>query len=613
MSALANHLWQSTLFALALTTIFTHIWQSTLFAAVAALVAFALRKNRAQVRYCVWLSASLKFAVPFSMFITLGSHIPWQPSARPQVSSAMLQIARPLQAIPVFFPALQQTTPAPGPVPMLMLAIWLIGFLLVLLRWARSWLRVRSAVLSAVPLSWETPIPAVETSALMEPGVFGIFRPVLVLPKGITRKLKTEHLQAILAHELCHVRRRDNLAAAAHMLMEALFWFHPLVWWIGARIVAERERACDEDVLRLGNQPEVYAESILKVCQFYLESPLVCVAGVTGADLKHRVARIMAQQISGRLSVKQKLLVGVVTVTAVAFPLTVGLLEDAQPPVRTAFEVASVRRMPPAGSAQTPTPSFEVASIKPTKPGSEGVMLRIKPGAQFTATNVTLKMLMEEAYDVKDSQISATPPWFDSEHYDVDAKPDEAVGAALDKLPPDQRHDQMMRMIQGLLEDRFKLTLDHQSKDLPIYALTLAKGGSKLKPSAFKPSDKPQNFAPPGPSGAPPPGGIWINGPGKVTSTGIQMKVFATVLSRVGDLGRVVVDKTGLEGPYDFSLQWTPDNAGPNQSAAAEAMPEGANASLFTAIQEQLGLKLEAQKAPMPYLVIKHVEKPSDN
>jgi uncharacterized protein (TIGR03435 family) len=91
------------------------------------------------------------------------------------------------------------------------------------------------------------------------------------------------------------------------------------------------------------------------------------------------------------------------------------------------------------------------------------------------------------------------------------------------------------------------------------------------------------------------------------------MKVFVTVLSRVGDLGRVVVDKTGLEGLYDFSLQWTPDNAGPNQSAAGEAVPEGANASLFTAIQEQLGLKLEAQKATMPFLVIKHMEKPSDN
>jgi len=267
----------------------------------------------------------------------------------------------------------------------------------------------------------------------------------------------------------------------------------------------------------------------------------------------------------------------------------------------------------PQHLSQAATPTFEVASIKPTKPGSEGVMLRIKPGAQFTANNVTLKMLMEEAYDVKDSQISGTPSWFDSENYDVDAKPDEAVGAGLDKLPPDQRHDQMMRMIQGLLEDRFKLTLDHQSKDLPIYALTLAKGGSKLKPSAFKPSDKPQNLPPPGPSGAPPPGGIWINGPGKVTSTGIQLKVFATVLSRVGDLGRVVVDKTGLEGLYDFSLQWKPDNAAPNQQAAGEAVPEGANASLFTAIQEQLGLKLEAQKAPMPFLVIKHVEKPSDN
>ena len=119
--------------------------------------------------------------------------------------------------------------------------------------------------------------------------MFGIFRPVLLLPEGITDRLSPAQLQAVLAHELCHVRRRDNLAAAIHMFVEALFWFHPLVWWIKARLIEEQERACDEEVLRLGGDPQVYAESILKICEFYLTSPLICVSGITGSNLKKRI------------------------------------------------------------------------------------------------------------------------------------------------------------------------------------------------------------------------------------------------------------------------------------------------------------------------------------
>jgi beta-lactamase regulating signal transducer with metallopeptidase domain len=121
---------------------------------------------------------------------------------------------------------------------------------------------------------------------MREPGVFGIFRPVMLLPAGIVERLTPEQLLAILLHEANHMRRRDNLTAFLHMLVEAVFWFHPRVWWIGARLVDERERACDEEVLRLGSEPHTYAEGILNICKLCVESPSACGSGVTGANLK---------------------------------------------------------------------------------------------------------------------------------------------------------------------------------------------------------------------------------------------------------------------------------------------------------------------------------------
>ena len=110
------------------------------------------------------------------------------------------------------------------------------------------------AVRRAAPLPLALPVPVKSSNTMIAPGVFGIFRPVLVMPEGIADRLPPAQLDAIIAHELCHVRHRDNLAAAIHMFVEAIFWFHPLVWWLGARIVEERERACVEEVLQLGDE-----------------------------------------------------------------------------------------------------------------------------------------------------------------------------------------------------------------------------------------------------------------------------------------------------------------------------------------------------------------------
>ena len=190
----------------------------------------------------------------------------------------------------------------------------------------------------------------------MEPGVFGIVRPVLIWPERLSERLDEEQMEAILAHEMTHLRRRDNLAAAIHMLVEILFWFHPMVWWMERRMVEERERDCDEAVLRLGSSPEAYAEGLLKACRFCVEAPLACVSGITGADLSRRVRAIMALHLGRHLGLKGKLLLALAAAMAIAGPVTFGVVSAAQTSSTqsTADPSGRQRRTSPAtGKAQS--------------------------------------------------------------------------------------------------------------------------------------------------------------------------------------------------------------------------------------------------------------------
>ncbi len=317
----------------------THIWQSTLFAGAAGLLTLLLRRNRARTRYWVWFIGLVKFLVPFAVLVSFGSHLTmpqWTPKA-PALARAMAQtMTRPAISFvmgDVALPALAATPAASGntsdPVPTILLGIWACGFVAIASFWVRRWMRVRADVrlaskLPASKLQIGIGIPVVSSPALCEPGVFGVFRPVLTLPDGMAEHLSKAEWEAILAHEMCHVRCHDNLTAVIYMVVESLFWFHPLVWWIGTRLVAERERACDEEVLRLGSEPKIYAEGILKVCELYLQSPLECVAGVTGSNLRERIRGIMTHRGTIRMSIAKKLLLVAAGVIAVTLPIVVG-------------------------------------------------------------------------------------------------------------------------------------------------------------------------------------------------------------------------------------------------------------------------------------------------
>jgi hypothetical protein len=187
------------------------------------------------------------------------------------------------------------------------------------------WFEIERALwLSTKVTGIDFPARVRATTRQFEPGVVGIFLPILLLPAGIEARLTSEQMRAVLSHERCHLRWRDNFTAWLHMWVEMLFWFFPPVWWIGARMIEERERACDEQVTREGHAPASYAEGILAVCEHYIASRLPCVAGVSGADLRERIENILKNAATLKLDWTRKLALGAMSCCAVAVPLAAG-------------------------------------------------------------------------------------------------------------------------------------------------------------------------------------------------------------------------------------------------------------------------------------------------
>jgi bla regulator protein BlaR1 len=408
-----------------------HVWQSTMFALLAGGLSLILRRQRARIRYWVWFWASVKFLIPFSWLIVLGSRIGWFHSPASGAAGRLY----------VAIQVMGEATPAGilsglGRVAPTLVAVWMMGFLVVVGVWCVHWSRMSVAVRNARPLregrevealrrmeqTLMTKSPLLATPARsgapvragiscgrfelrqsrvsVEPGVFGILRPVLIWPEGISERLSDAQLEAILAHEVQHVRRRDNLTSAMHMIVEAVFWFHPLVWWLGSRLVEERERACDEDVLELGSERRVYAEGILKVCEFCLASPLACMAGVAGGDLRKRMVSIMTERTLQKLDFGKKLLLSVAGVAAVAGPIMFGVLHAA--PGRAEPVVAEEpQKSPPDEVSQKEMQGMVVKKVPPEYPEAAK-----KAGIQG---EVKLKATIGKAGDVEHLEVVSGP------------------------------------------------------------------------------------------------------------------------------------------------------------------------------------------------------------
>lgn len=575
------------------TALLNHLLQSTVFGGVAALVALALRGHRARVRHAVWMAASVKFLVPFALLGALGSHLA-KPAVRPEAPPATWAI---MAGAPQPFTAPSAIDPGPWTPPQaihghvsadaFLLGVWLCGFLALACRWLFRWSRMH-AVLRAARLLETGVLPVMLTSAALEPGVFGIFRPVLLLPAGICERLSPEQLAAVRAHEECHVRRRDNLSATTHMLVEAIFWFYPLVWWLGQRLVEERERACDEALLEAGCDAEAYAEGIVRVCRFYAESRLVCVSGMAGGDLRRRVTAIMSGTVFPNLHLLQKVSLAAVGAVAVALPLAAGMTAAARV------------QATPQGK-----PQFEVVSVRLGDPHPTRGFLGGVRGSEWQAENASLQQLIDDAYEL---------PW--SQHNRIEGIPhplDQTLFTIEATIPEGTTRLQIPLMLQAMLEDRFHLVMHQMTREMPAVTLAVALGGFKLKPDPECGMETAAAEA--GLRGCGAMNQVFSGDTVTLTGHGVAWQTLVNYLAIYAQ-EIPVLDRTGLTGSYDFKLSWRSTSLRGAPRSEWDNIKQENSSDFEAALMKQLGLTLNLSrptKQPVPIWMIDHVSMPTPN
>jgi uncharacterized protein (TIGR03435 family) len=440
------------------------------------------------------------------------------------------------------------------------------------------------------------------------PMTAGVIRPVLVLPRD-ARQWAPAALRDAIVHELEHIRRADWLMLCLARVACALYWFHPLVWMCWRRLRLNAEHACDDAVLA-GAAPEDYADQLVTLAERLASHRTESVLAMAGRnDLAARVTAVLDGSrrrgpagfhwisIAGVAAVL--LIAGIAPLRAVAVPQA-SAHSDGH---RAAFEVASVRRN---------IQSFGImgGDCRGVEGGgtdnSGGGIAAMARAAGFTPVapgrcrfaRATLKELIAYAYAIPPRELERMvvggPGWIDGDRFDVEAKSETLVPVA-----------EMRLMLQQMLADRFKLRLHREPRQQQGYALVIAPGGPKLQEA----------------TGTEPRTGMATIGGGPVTAWKTTMPMLAKYLSL--RLGRPVDDQTGLRGIFNFSLSWTPGdderprfgslNVPPEIRERLQSNADQSGTSVFTAVQEQLGLRLVSRQVPGEILVVDAADPPTEN
>jgi uncharacterized protein (TIGR03435 family) len=479
--------------------------------------------------------------------------------------------------------------------------VWLAGAIVFWVRLAGGWVvatRMRSMLVRRAPPEWQSILIALGTrigvsrpvqllvSALVPvPNVVGWLRPVVLVPVGAIGGLPAEHLEALLLHELAHIRRHDYLINMLQNIAEAMLFYHPAIWWVSAHIRSERELCCDDIAVSVSGDALRYAHALanLEACR---PVHLNVAMAANGGALTERIGRLLGQS---RPPARNGLGPGV---------LTLGIL----------LVVAACGLFGQAGAA----PAFQAASIKRNISATRMPMIvRPQAGGRLTAVNAPLMMLIQNAYEVQAFQVVGGPGWISTDGYDLEATPEGAID-----------RKQMWLMLQTLLADRFQLKLHRESRELPAYLLTTTKAGAKLPAPKEGACAQTPPQGPPQPGALPPCGNVVV----ALSQNALQLvggKTTTTELTRVLSMvvGRPVLDRTEYSGTFDVHLEFTPSEAtaglpgsgGRGDPGGPQLSTDVSRPTIFAALQEQLGLRLAAGKGPVDVLVIDHVERPAAN
>jgi uncharacterized protein (TIGR03435 family) len=441
----------------------------------------------------------------------------------------------------------------------------------------------------------------------------GIRQASIVLP-AVADTWPEDRRRAVLLHELAHVERRDCLTQSLAALACAVYWVHPGVWWITSRLRAERELACDDRVLSAGQNAREYAGHLLELAYTlgYSATPAVAVTMARPRELEGRMLAVLDAARNRAIPALRKRLAGVAVVVAVTVPVAAATLT----PRFHALDVEELRGAMRGRFSQNAAPAtqrlaFDVASIKRTDPNDTrpGADFTTRPGGILIARNNAVSNFITNAYDVPYYAVLGGPEWMRNDRYNLEARADGERSRA-----------ELMLMVQTLLADRFQFRMHRETRELPAYVLTVARGGAKLTRSKDgdcvrrdpdKPMPPPAPLAPgetrrPGcgnnllsSRGATPPNLIW-------SAVGIDMAGVTGTLAVF--FRRPVVDRTGLTGIYNIQLELPP-----LQPATTDGGTPDPGVSVFTVLHEQLGLRVEEGRGPVDVLVVDGIERPTEN
>jgi uncharacterized protein (TIGR03435 family) len=532
--------------------------------------------------------------------------VTWMLLRGPAPESAAVTFAAPMSAArtePARFMPLSLPGDAdhamPGPFLSWVVAIWFIGATVFSLRLLAGWIlaeRLRSTMVRPASAEWQRtfhrlktrisvsrPVRLLVSGALYAPAAIGWLRPMVLVPVGALAGLPAAQIEALLLHELAHIRRHDYLVHILQSAVEAVFFYHPAVWWISGHMRTERELCCDDIAVSVTGDAVVYARALAEFDSARWVHPTVMAAN--GGSLADRIARLLGQPSTAR-----RISCGPGTAPALILLAIGACAVFAQPAARPQFEVASVK----------PSFSRAIQNVRPL------------PG-RLTA-DASLQILIQYAYGVQPFQVVGITERL-SGRWEIDAKAD---GNA--------NRDRMFLMLQSLLEERFQLKTHRETRDLPVYALVAAKGGIKLPPPkegncVDSPADASPEWAGAGRMAAPGEvepakwgcgsAGVSLNtGGARIQGGKVAMPEFVRMLSRM--LGRSVIDRTGFTGLFDLQLDFVGDESTP---AMPPPPPDSglSGPSLPQALREQLGLQLESTKGPVEVIVVDHAERPSAN